>query len=175
MTTTPHPRPEIVEELDRIEKQIRARRAHEPESAELRKLERRWLQLQSDLVQTRAHPRMPFLVEAWLTLKDGTQVPAHTKDVSIGGVCLRSIPGCFTIGDELKLALQLPDDEGGAPLTLEGTVAWTSADTVGVAFALGSTLRVLPLLHAAMARAVSSLEDTTAQLREHEEHEEQED
>ena len=164
MSSAGQARPDIIEELARVEKQIRARRAHEPESAELKKLERRWLQLQSDLVQTRAHARMPFLVEAWLTLKDGTQVPAHTKDVSIGGACLRSIPGCFEIGDELRLELQLPEEEGGTGLVLEGTVAWTSADTVGIAFALGASLRILPLLQEAMSRAVLRLEQTAAEL-----------
>lgn len=165
MSTPPPDRRAILEEIARVEKQISARRAHEPESAELRKLEQRWLQLQSDLVETRAHPRTPFLVDAWLKLKDGTQVPAHTKDVSIGGVCLRTIPGCVSLGDELTLELQLPEEEGGNLLLLDGTVAWTSADTVGVAFALGSTMRVLPLLHAAMARAVASLEGTAAELK----------
>lgn len=148
----------IVLEIEQVERAIEARRAEGGNLRELKELERRWLSLQAELVKTRAHPRLPFLAEAWLTLPDGTQVPAQTKDISMGGVALRTIPGCVTKGDEVRIEMTLHDEDGEEnAVRLEGTVAWTTGDCAGVAFSMTASQRVLPLLHAAMARAIESL------------------
>lgn len=151
-------RREIVLELEQVERAIARRRAEGGNEKELRELERRWLSLQAELVKNRAHPRLPFLAEAWLSLPDDTQVPAQTKDISIGGVALRTIPGCVSKGDEVVIEMTLDDEDGGAlTLRLEGTVAWTTGDCAGIAFHMTASQSVLPLLHAAMARAIASL------------------
>lgn len=151
-------RREIVDEIEQVERAIDRRRVEGGNERELRELEQRWLHLQAELVKNRAHPRLPFLAEAWLTLPDGTQVPAQTKDISMGGVALRTIPGCVARGDEVVIEMTLDDGDGGeSPLRLEGSVAWTSGDCAGVAFSMDASKSVLPLLHAAMARAVASL------------------
>ncbi len=156
----------ILQELDKTERAISARRAEGGNERELRELEQRWLHLQSELVRNRAHPRLPFLAEAWLTLPDGTQVPAQTKDVSMGGVALRTIPGCLARGDSVAIEMTLHDEDDAAQtLRLDGEVAWTTGDCAGISFSLDASRSVLPLLHAAMARAVSSLEDAGGRLQ----------
>lgn len=149
----------ILEELHRAERTISRRRAEGGNLKELKELEQRWLHLQSELVRNRLHPRLPFLAEAWVTLPDGTQVPAQTKDVSLGGVALRSIPGCLASGDVVRIEMTLVnDDDSEQMLHLDGVVAWTTGDCAGVSLTLAASKRVLPLLQAAMARAVASLE-----------------
>lgn len=148
----------IIDEIEQVERAIDRRRAAGGNEQELKELERRWLALQSELVKNRAHPRLPFLAEAWLTLADGSQVPAQTKDISMGGVALRTIPGCVTRGDEVVIEMTVEDGDGvEQALRLEGNVAWTTGDCAGVAFSMAASRSVLPLLHAAMARAIASL------------------
>lgn len=158
MDETERARRVIVEEISKIERLISAYRAEGGNERERKQLEERWLHLQSELVKRRLHPRLPFLAEAWVTLADKTQVPAQTKDVSMGGVALRTIPGGLSTGDDVSIEMTLPDEDGPKALVLEGVVAWTSGDCAGVSFTLESSRRVLPLLHTAMARAVLSLE-----------------
>lgn len=149
----------ILEEVGKAERAISRRRAEGGNEKELKELEQRWLHLQSELVKNRVHPRLPFLGEAWVTLPDKTQVPAQTKDVSMGGVALRSIPGCLSTGDAVRIEMTLVDeDHEQQTLQLDGVVAWTTGDCAGVSFSLDASRRVLPLLQAAMARAVASLE-----------------
>lgn len=154
----------ILDEIDQVERAIDKRRAEGGNERELKELERRWLALQAELVKNRAHPRLPFLAEAWLTLPDGSQVPAQTKDISMGGVALRTIPGCVAKGDEVAIEMTIDDGDGGEQrLHLEGTVAWTTGDGAGVSFSMNAARSVLPLLHAAMARAVASLGGSTTE------------
>jgi hypothetical protein len=155
----------ILAEIDRLERDIAVRRlalGADDADPDLARLQEQWLDLQSDLASVRAHPRLPLRVAAWILLR-GVKIAAHTKDVSRGGLCLRTFPDRFERGDDVEIDVARPG--GGEPLRFPGVVAWVRGDILGVAFESAAHKHVTPLLHAAIAEASSGLDDIAARLR----------
>lgn len=67
-----------------------------------------------------------------IELPDGTVLPVQVENLSPGGACLHGLPASWTPGRSVAFALRLPDGE--PPLSVEGSVAWKTARSTGIAF-----------------------------------------
>jgi len=67
-----------------------------------------------------------------IELPDGTRLPIQVENLSPGGACLRGLPPDWTPGRSVRFSLRLPDGE--APLPLQGSVAWKTPRSIGIAF-----------------------------------------
>ena len=67
-----------------------------------------------------------------LELSNGTVVPVQVENLSPGGGCFRGLPADWTLGRSVHFSLRLPDGE--PPLALQGSVAWKSPRSTGIAF-----------------------------------------
>src|SRR5262245_50656296 len=73
---------------------------------------------------TRAYPRYALEIDAEILAPGGT-VPARTKDVSQGGLCVRAAEA-LRVGEEVDLKLKLVFDAEthSEPLALRARIVW---------------------------------------------------
>lgn len=162
-------RDRVLDEIADVERRITVQRAElsaapsASAAAAVKALEDQWLALQGDLARSRAHPRIPLSLEAWLKLESGVLVPARTKDVSLGGLCLRSLRTDLMIGERVLVEIETADRKSW--LRLDAVIAWVAGPLVGVCFEAAAHKQVVPLMHRAMLSAVGGLDEATERLR----------